>query len=48
MTYNLCKKLCQMGKLTADMLDVYFAAGRLSSEEYTALQNELKESVNEE
>lgn len=37
MTYKLCKRLIAMGKLTAQMLDVYFAAGRISAEEYTEL-----------
>ena len=37
MTYKLCKKLIAMGKLTANMLDVYFAAGRISAEEYAEL-----------
>lgn len=37
MTYKLCKKLIALGKLTADMLDVYYAAGRLTNEQYTEL-----------
>lgn len=37
MTYKLCKRLAAMGRLTADMLDVYFAAGRISAEEYAEL-----------
>ena len=37
MTYKLCKRLAAMGRITADMLDVYFAAGRLTAEEYTEL-----------
>ena len=37
MTYKLCKRLSDMGRLTADMLDVYFAAGRLTAEEYAEL-----------
>ena len=37
MTYKLCKRLAAMGKLSADMLDVYFAAGRLTAEEYAEL-----------
>ena len=36
-TYKLCKKLIAMGKLTANMLDVYYAAGRLTDEQYTEL-----------
>ncbi len=37
MTYKLCKALAAKGKLTADMLDVYFAAGRLTAEQYEEL-----------
>lgn len=37
MTYKLCKALATKGKLTADMLDVYFAAGRLTAEQYEEL-----------
>ena len=37
MTYKLCKRLAVMGRLSADMLDVYFAAGRLTAEEYAEL-----------
>ena len=37
LTYNLCKKLIALGKLTANMLDVYYAAGRLTDAEYTEL-----------
>lgn len=37
MTYKLCKRLATLGKLTAQMLDVYFAAGRLTAQEYTEL-----------
>ncbi len=37
MTYNLCKKLAALHKLTADMLDVYFAAGRITAEQYAEL-----------
>lgn len=37
MTYKLCRRLAALGKLTAKMLDVYFAAGRISAEEYTEL-----------
>lgn len=36
-TYELCKKLAARGKLTAEMLDVYFAAGRLTAEQYEEL-----------
>ena len=37
MTYTLCKKLIVLNKLTANMLDVYYAAGRLTGEQYTEL-----------
>lgn len=37
MTYKLCKRLAALGRLTAEMLDVYFAAGRLTAEEYEEL-----------
>lgn len=37
MTYNLCKALIEAGRMTADKLDVYFAAGRLTAEEYAEL-----------
>ena len=37
MTYVLCLKLAKLGKLTADMLDVYFAAGRITAEQYQEL-----------
>lgn len=37
MTYRLCKLLAARGKLTADMLDVYLAAGRITAEQYTEL-----------
>ena len=40
-TYELCKQLLRRGKLTAQMLDVYFAAGRLSAEQYTELMAQL-------
>ena len=36
-TYKLCKRLYKLGKLTAEMLDVYFAAGRLTAEQYAEL-----------
>ena len=41
-TYELCKQLLSRGKLTAQMLDVFFAAGRLTSEQYQELMSELK------
>ena len=36
-TYKLCKILYKLGKLTAEMLDVYYAAGRLTAEQYAEL-----------
>jgi len=41
MTYKLCLRLVELGKLTAEMLDVYYAAGRLTGEEYTELMGML-------
>ena len=37
MTYKLCKRLAAMGKLDHNVLDVYFAAGRISGEQYAEL-----------
>ncbi len=37
MTYNLCKKLIEAGRMDANKLDVFYAAGRLTGEEYTEL-----------
>ena len=37
MTYKLCKRLIALNKLTANMLDVYYAAGCLTDEEYGEL-----------
>lgn len=48
MTYKLCKKLIELGRTAGlmDKLDVYFAAGRLTEEEYTELVGMLnKEEV---
>lgn len=42
-TYELCKQLLRRGKLTAPMLDVYFAAGRLSAEQYAELIAQLNQ-----
>lgn len=36
-TYELCKKLLSRGKLTAEQLDVFYAAGRLTAEQYQEL-----------
>lgn len=41
-TYELCKLLLKRGKLTAEMLDVFRAAGRLTDEQYMELMAELK------
>lgn len=43
MTYKICLKLIENGKLTAIMLDVYYAAGRISDEEYSELMGRLNE-----
>lgn len=40
-TYELCKQLIKRGKLTAEMLDVYYAAGRLTDKQYEDLILEL-------
>ena len=44
MTYKLCKRLIAMGKLSHNMLDVYYAAGRLTDEQYTELSALLSEA----
>ncbi len=44
MTYKLCKILAAKGKLTAEMLDVYLAAERITSEQYIELIELIKES----
>ena len=41
MTYNLCKKLIEAGRMDANKLDVYYAAGRLTDDEYTELMGML-------
>ena len=41
MTYKLCLKLIENGRMTAQTLDVYYAAGRLNAEEYTELMGML-------
>lgn len=43
-TYRLCLKLLESGKLTEKMLDVYFAAGRLTAEQYAELIDKLREN----
>lgn len=39
MTYKLCKKLITAGRITGmyDKLDVFFAVGRITADEYTEL-----------
>lgn len=39
MTYKLCLNLIRVHKLTADMLDVYYAAGRITADEYSELMS---------
>ena len=36
-TYELCKLLVARGKLTPTMLDIYYAAGHLTDDEYREL-----------
>ena len=36
-TYKLCKKLLKLNKLTAEMLDIYYAAMRITKEQYLEL-----------
>lgn len=36
-TYELCLKMAAKGKLKAEQLDVFFAAGRLTKEQYEEL-----------
>lgn len=44
MTYKLCKILATKGKLTAEMLDVYLAAERITADQYIELIEQIKES----
>lgn len=44
MTYKLCKRLVALNKLTLNMIEVYFAAGRITEEQY----NELKALIENE
>ena len=44
MTYKLCKILATKGKLTAEMLDVYLAAERITADQYIELIELIKES----
>lgn len=43
MIYNLCKRLIAMGKTAglAEKVDVYYLAGRLTTEQYKELMEEL-------
>ena len=43
MTYNLCLLLLKNGRLTAELLDVYLAAGRVTTEQYRTLIEKLQE-----
>ena len=47
MTYKLCKRLIELGRTEglADKLDVYFAADRLTYEEYDELMGMLHKEV---
>lgn len=36
-TYTLCKRLVKSGKLTATILEVFLAAGRITAEEHDEL-----------
>ena len=47
MTYNLCKKLIEAGRMDANKLDVFYAAGRLTDEQYTELMALLMVNKNE-
>lgn len=42
MTYKLCKILAAKDKLTAEMLDVYLAAERITTEQYMELIELIK------
>lgn len=41
-TYELCKRLLERGKLTAEMLDLFAAAGRITPEQYRELMTEIQ------
>lgn len=41
MTYKLCLTLIRAGRMDANKLDVYYAAGRLTDDEYTELMGML-------
>lgn len=42
-TYELCKRLAARGKLTPTMLDLYFAAGHITEEQYRELAGLIKQ-----
>lgn len=42
-TYELCKRLVARGKLTPTMLDLYFAAGHITEEQYRELAELIKQ-----
>lgn len=42
-TYELCKRLAARGKLTPTMLDLYFAAGHITEEQYRELVELIKQ-----
>lgn len=44
MTYKLCKILAEKGKLSAEILDVYLAAERITTDQYIELIGLIKES----
>lgn len=44
-TYKLCKILAVKRKLTAEMLDVYLAAERITAEQYLELINLIDENT---
>ncbi len=53
-TFNLCKKLIETYKTKgqtekmeelAEKIDIYFAAGRLTDEEYNTLQEMMKDEA---
>ena len=44
MTYKLCKILATKGKMSAEILDVYLAAERITADQYIELIGLIKES----
>lgn len=43
MTYKLCKVLIGAGRMNTGMLDVYYAAGRLTADQYMELIGLMEE-----